>query len=103
MNTAVLSPPAARPGDAATGPLPPAAGGLPPPVGDFRYTRFAPTLPSLEDGVEARRHPVAIAGGGPVGMALALGLVRERTGSLLLCIGGHMLVNLMSVSALLAG
>jgi membrane protease YdiL (CAAX protease family) len=35
-------------------------------------------------------------------MALVLGLVRERTGSLLLCIGGHMLVNLMAVAALLA-
>jgi len=35
-------------------------------------------------------------------MALVLGLVRERTGSLLLCIGGHMGVNLMAVAALLA-
>ena len=35
-------------------------------------------------------------------MAIVLGLVRERTGSLLLCIGGHMGVNLMAVAALLA-
>ena len=35
-------------------------------------------------------------------MAVVLGLVRERTGSLLLCIGGHMGVNLMAVAALLA-
>ncbi len=95
MNTAVLSSPAARPGDAATGPLPPAAGALPPPVGDFRYTRFAPVLPPLENGVEARRHPVVIAGGGPVGMALALGLANHGMRSVILeaddtvCIGSR--------------
>jgi 3-(3-hydroxy-phenyl)propionate hydroxylase len=95
MNTAVLPPPAARPGDAATGPLPPAAGDLPPPVGDFRYTRFAPTLPPLEDGVEAGRHPVVIAGGGPVGMALALGLANHGLRSVILeaddtvCVGSR--------------
>ena len=95
MNTAVLPPPAARPGDAATGPLPPAAGELPPPVGDFRYTRFAPTLPPLEDGVEAGRHPVVIAGGGPVGMALALGLANHGLRSVILeaddtvCVGSR--------------
>ncbi|VTU20371.1 3-(3-hydroxy-phenyl)propionate/3-hydroxycinnamic acid hydroxylase [Variovorax sp. PBS-H4] len=95
MNTAVQSPPAARPGDAATGPVPPAAGALPPPVGDFRYTRFAPVLPALEDGVEAGRHPVVIAGGGPVGMALALGLANHGVRSVILeaddtvCVGSR--------------
>ena len=95
MNTAVQSSPAARPGDAATGPLPPAAGALPPPVGEFRYTRFAPVLPPLEDGVEAGRHPVVIAGGGPVGMALALGLANHGVRSVILeaddtvCVGSR--------------
>ncbi|MDM0078315.1 FAD-dependent monooxygenase [Variovorax sp. J2P1-59] len=76
MTTAV-TPPAARAGDAATGPLPPAAGELPPSVGDFHYTQFKPWLPPLEEGVEPGRHPVVIAGGGPVGMSLALGLANH--------------------------
>ncbi|QJW84797.1 FAD-dependent oxidoreductase [Ramlibacter terrae] len=46
-------------------------------IGPFRYERHAPALPSLDaDGVERRRHPVLIAGGGPVGLAAALGLAR---------------------------
>lgn len=35
-------------------------------------------------------------------LATVLGTIRERTGSLLLCIGGHVLVNTLSVAALLA-
>ncbi len=73
--------PSAHPGDAAGGPLPPpsAPGEAPPPaVGAFRYTRFAPRLPPLDEGSsEPGRHPVVIAGGGPVGMALALGLANH--------------------------
>lgn len=77
MNTATVTPPAARAGDAATGPLPPLATELPPSVGDFHYTRFKPWTPPLEEGVEPGRHPVVIAGGGPVGMSLALGLANH--------------------------
>ncbi|MDM0106746.1 FAD-dependent monooxygenase [Variovorax sp. J22R24] len=76
MTTAV-TPPTARAGDAATGPLPPVAGELPPSVGEFHYTQFKPWLPPLEEGVEPGRHPVVIAGGGPVGMSLALGLANH--------------------------
>ncbi|KQP49955.1 FAD-dependent monooxygenase [Pseudorhodoferax sp. Leaf274] len=57
---------------------------LPPPVGAFHYMRFAPLLPPLRDGVEQRRHAVAIAGGGPVGMALALGLAAQGVACVLL-------------------
>ncbi|SCK34765.1 3-(3-hydroxy-phenyl)propionate hydroxylase [Variovorax sp. HW608] len=95
MNTAAVSPPAARAGDAATGPLPPVAGDLPPSVGAFDYTRFAPRLPLLEDGMEPGRHPVVIAGGGPVGMALALGLANHGVRSVILeaddtvCVGSR--------------
>lgn len=57
---------------------------LPPPVGSFHYTRFAPRLPALQHGLETRRHAVAIAGGGPVGMALALALAAQGQPSVLL-------------------
>ncbi|MBT2321604.1 FAD-dependent monooxygenase [Variovorax paradoxus] len=96
MNTTAVAPtPAARTGDAATGPRPPAAGELPPSVGAFHYTRFTPALPPLESGVEAARHPVVIAGGGPVGMALALGLANHGVKSVILeaddtvCVGSR--------------
>jgi 3-(3-hydroxy-phenyl)propionate hydroxylase len=98
MNTAAApkpAAPAARAGDAATGPLPPVAGELPPSVGAFRYTRFEPVLPALEDGVEPGRHPVVIAGGGPVGMSLALGLANHGVRSVILeaddtvCVGSR--------------
>ncbi|RZI67641.1 MAG: FAD-dependent oxidoreductase [Variovorax sp.] len=70
---------AARAGDAAGGPLPPTAlhDALPPSVGAFHYTRFAPWTPPLENGCEPGRHPVLICGGGPVGLALALGLANH--------------------------
>lgn len=46
-------------------------------IGPFKYQRFAPVLPDLDpQGQEARRHRVLIAGGGPVGLASALGLAR---------------------------
>ncbi|MGJ7505575.1 FAD-dependent monooxygenase [Variovorax sp. ZT5P49] len=66
--------------DAASGPVPPPASAteLPPSVGAFHYTRYKPWTPPLEEGgIEPGRHPVVIAGGGPVGMALALGLANH--------------------------
>jgi 3-(3-hydroxy-phenyl)propionate hydroxylase len=95
MNSVAVTPPAARAGDAATGPLPPVAGDLPPSVGAFDYTRFKPWLPPLEDGIEPGRHPVVIAGGGPVGMSLALGLANHGVRSVILeaddtvCVGSR--------------
>lgn len=88
--------PSARAGDATGGPVPPpATDALPPSVGAFHYTRFAPRLPLLADGVEVQRHPVVIAGGGPVGMALALGLTNHGVRSVILeaddtvCVGSR--------------
>ncbi len=46
-------------------------------IGPFEYRRFPPSLPPLAPpGEEARHHRVLIAGGGPVGLAAALGLAR---------------------------
>jgi 3-(3-hydroxy-phenyl)propionate hydroxylase len=75
----MTNPFAATPGDAASGPVPPPASAteLPPSVGAFHYTRYKPWTPPLEGDVEPGRHPVVIAGGGPVGMALALGLANH--------------------------
>jgi len=87
--------PAALPGDAASGPVPPPGGALPPPVGAFSYTRFRSAIPPLQAGVEPGRRPVVIAGGGPVGMALALGLANHGMGSVILeaddtvCVGSR--------------
>ncbi|QRF57205.1 FAD-dependent monooxygenase [Variovorax paradoxus] len=91
--------PTARPGDAAGGPLPPPAAGLPPSVGAFDYTRYPVRLPALAaDGLETvagGSHPVVIAGGGPVGMALALGLANHGVRSVILeaddtvCVGSR--------------
>ncbi len=96
MNTSQARALAARPGDAASGPLPPVMdAALPPSVGAFHYTRFAPRLPTLVDGAEPHRHPVVIAGGGPVGMALALGLANHGVRSVILeaddtvCVGSR--------------
>ena len=96
MTTDTLSP-RARAGDAAQGPLPPLTdgSGLPPAVGRFRYTRHAPVMPACVDGREPGRHPVVIAGGGPVGLALALGLARHGVRSVVLeaddtvCVGSR--------------
>ncbi|VWX60140.1 3-(3-hydroxy-phenyl)propionate hydroxylase [Burkholderiales bacterium 8X] len=94
MTAAASLHPSAREGDAA-GPLAPVAGGLPPSVGAFGYTRFAPWLPPLEGGVEPGRHPVVIAGGGPVGLSLALGLANHGVRSVILeaddtvCVGSR--------------
>jgi len=45
-------------------------------IGPFVYPHFDPALPPLHEGEEIKRHRVAIAGGGPVGLAVALGLAR---------------------------
>ena len=64
-------------------------------IGPFRYERHAAALPVLEGGRDPRRHPVAIAGGGPVGLAVALGLARHGIPSVVLeaddtvCIGSR--------------
>ncbi len=50
----------------------------------FTYRKYPPRLPSLTDGLESTRHPVAIAGGGPVGLALALGLANYGIRSVVL-------------------
>ncbi len=50
-------------------------------IGPFEYRRFAPSLPPLNpQGGEAGSHRVLIAGGGPVGLAAALGLARLGVG-----------------------
>ncbi|WP_258128728.1 FAD-dependent monooxygenase [Achromobacter anxifer] len=54
-------------------------------IGPFEYRRFAPSLPPLNpQGEEARGHRVLIAGGGPVGLAAALGLARLGVGSVVI-------------------
>lgn len=54
-------------------------------IGPFQYQRFPPALPRLAaDGAETRRHRVLIAGGGPVGLAVALGLARQGIDSVVI-------------------
>jgi len=50
-------------------------------IGPFAYHRHSPTLPLLADGHEPGRHAVLIAGGGPVGLAVALGLAAHGVAS----------------------
>ena len=77
-----------------TSPTAPAAA-IAPSVGGFRYVRHAARTPTLSGGIELGRHPVLIAGGGPVGMALALGLANHGVRSVLLeaddtvCVGSR--------------
>ena len=64
-------------------------------IGAFRYQRHEPRIPALREGVETRVWPVAIVGGGPVGLALALGLADHGVRSVVLeaddtvCIGSR--------------
>jgi len=54
-------------------------------IGPFTYQRFAPVLPTLgPGGDESARHAVLIAGGGPVGLAVALGLAHWGVRSVVL-------------------
>lgn len=50
----------------------------------FTAKRYGARLPALADGVETKRHAVAIVGGGPVGLALALGLANHGLASVLI-------------------
>ncbi len=43
----------------------------------FTAERYAASLPTLRDGVELRRHPAVVVGGGPVGYCTALGLANH--------------------------
>ena len=43
-------------------------------IGSFEHTRHPARLPECKDGGAVRRHRVAIVGGGPVGLGLALAL-----------------------------
>ena len=53
-------------------------------VSYFDYTQFPPLVPELQEGRDGTRHPVVIAGGGPIGFALALGLARHGVRSVVL-------------------
>ncbi len=49
-------------------------------IGFFTYERFAPILPKDKHS----HHPVAIAGGGPIGLATALGLAKQGVPSIVI-------------------
>ena len=53
-------------------------------IGPFTYDEHPARLPALTDGHETRRHPVVIAGGGPVGLATALALANWGIASVVL-------------------
>ena len=53
-------------------------------IGPFVYPRFAATMPALREGRDIQQHRVAIAGGGPVGLAAALGLARHGVPSVVI-------------------
>lgn len=50
----------------------------------FDAPRYPLTLPVLADGADSKRHRIAIVGGGPIGLALALALANYRIASLVL-------------------
>ena len=43
----------------------------------FEYRHYPLRIPRLVDGADPERHPVAIVGGGPIGLSLALGLDQD--------------------------
>jgi 3-(3-hydroxy-phenyl)propionate hydroxylase len=49
-------------------------------IGSFTYERFAPSLPREKHSY----HPIAIAGGGPIGLATALGLAKQGVPSIVI-------------------
>ena len=53
-------------------------------VGAFEYEPHPARLPALDGDREPRRHRVMIAGGGPVGLAVALGLARFGVASVVI-------------------
>ncbi|HKR42144.1 MAG TPA: FAD-dependent oxidoreductase [Paraburkholderia sp.] len=50
----------------------------------FEAKQYAARLPELEGGRETQRHAVTIVGGGPVGLAIALGLAKHGVRSVLI-------------------
>ncbi|TDV34149.1 3-(3-hydroxy-phenyl)propionate hydroxylase [Paraburkholderia caballeronis] len=50
----------------------------------FEAKRYDARIPPLADGRETRRHAVTIVGGGPVGLAIALGLANHGIASVLI-------------------
>lgn len=50
----------------------------------FSATHHATQIPELAQGTEAKRHAVTIVGGGPVGLAVALGLANHGIASVLI-------------------
>lgn len=50
----------------------------------FTASRYPARIPPLNGRTDARRHPVAIVGGGPVGLTAALGLARQGIASVLI-------------------
>jgi 3-(3-hydroxy-phenyl)propionate hydroxylase len=64
-------------------------------IGPFEYVEHPPVVPPLVDGADPARHRVAIAGGGPVGLALALSLAVRGVPSVVLeadtteCVGSR--------------
>src|SRR5215469_6180332 len=50
----------------------------------FTAKKYAARVPQLQQGVDAKRHAVTIVGGGPVGLAVALGLANHGVPSVLI-------------------
>ena len=50
----------------------------------FSAQRFEARVPALQGGTDVQRHAVVIVGGGPVGMATALGLAKQGVASVVL-------------------
>ncbi|MGO4394472.1 FAD-dependent monooxygenase [Variovorax sp. M-6] len=53
-------------------------------VSYFDYEQHAAVVPPLAQGREPRRHAVAVVGGGPIGLAVAIGLARHGIASVVL-------------------
>ncbi|MDB5758845.1 MAG: Pentachlorophenol 4-monooxygenase, partial [Burkholderia sp.] len=50
----------------------------------FAARQYPARIPPLNGRTDARRHPVAIVGGGPVGLTAALGLARQGIASVVI-------------------